>query len=156
MCPLTDCESSHENTTGWKCTYTLALKLMDQPGGFVDTAIFLSQTATRPGITFVSNSALWYQLAVGPWWKWTWFIYPSPLLPPVQWSSWRRTEERKSIASFFTHPCRCAVEIFDIEELEPHKESGVLSVFCRTTLNRETPLQHWAASFWLQWFHQEL
>lgn len=71
MSPLTVCESIYENTTGLKCSYTPALKLMDQLKGFVGMAIFLSQMATSPGITSVSNSALWYQHAVSPQWKWT-------------------------------------------------------------------------------------
>lgn len=58
MTLLTICERIYENTTGWKSSSTLALKLMDQLKVFVGMAIFLSQMATSPGITSVSNSAL--------------------------------------------------------------------------------------------------
>lgn len=58
MSPLTACESLYEKPTGRKCSYTVALKLMDQLKGFVGMAIFLSQMATCPGITSVSNSVI--------------------------------------------------------------------------------------------------
>lgn len=58
MSPLTACESLYERPTGRKWSYTVALKLMDQLKGFVGMAIFLSQMATRLGITSVSNSVI--------------------------------------------------------------------------------------------------
>lgn len=117
---------------------------MDQPGGFVDTAIFLSQMATGPGITFVSNSVLWYQLAVSLWWKWTRFIY---LHGAVRLMEAKVRRSRRCILFYMCRRKMCELA------LQKERETKTCSAELRLQSQAKKYSWNYEPAFWLQRSH---